>query len=57
MVGGVKRFVNVSTDEVYGEASVGADDGVDEETVLEPTNPYSAAKVREKEGGERGGEP
>lgn len=45
VVGGVRRFVNVSTDEVYGEASVGLDDGVDEETVLEPTNPYSAAKV------------
>ncbi len=27
MYGGVRRFVNVSTDEVYGESSYGADAG------------------------------
>ena len=28
MYGGVKRFINVSTDEVYGERSYGLDEGV-----------------------------
>jgi dTDP-glucose 4,6-dehydratase len=43
--GGVRRFINVSTDEVYGETSLGKDRGLREESVLEPTNPYSAAKA------------
>lgn len=29
MYGGVKRFINVSTDEVYGERSYGLDEGAD----------------------------
>jgi len=38
----IKRFIHVSTDEVYGE-----NDGEDalEEKVLEPTNPYAATKA------------
>eukprot|EP00286_Rhodomonas_abbreviata_P022556 CAMPEP_0181304936 /NCGR_PEP_ID=MMETSP1101-20121128/9441_1 /TAXON_ID=46948 /ORGANISM="Rhodomonas abbreviata, Strain Caron Lab Isolate" /LENGTH=371 /DNA_ID=CAMNT_0023410777 /DNA_START=32 /DNA_END=1147 /DNA_ORIENTATION=+ len=43
-VAGIKRFVHVSTDEVYGEQ--GRDqDAMDEEQVLEPTNPYAATKA------------
>jgi UDP-glucose 4,6-dehydratase len=41
----VRRFVNVSTDEVYGETSLGKEQGLAEHSVLEPTNPYSAAKA------------
>jgi len=41
-VSGVARIVHVSTDEVYGEVPVGE---VDEETRLNPTNPYSASKA------------
>jgi len=38
----IKRFIHVSTDEVYGE-----NEGEDalEEKVLEPTNPYAASKA------------
>jgi UDP-glucose 4,6-dehydratase len=43
--GKIKRFINVSTDEVYGESSLGKDKGCNEESALEPTNPYSAAKA------------
>mmetsp|Transcript_10542 Transcript_10542/g.31746 ORF Transcript_10542/g.31746 Transcript_10542/m.31746 type:complete len:381 (+) Transcript_10542:56-1198(+) len=43
--GKVQRFINVSTDEVYGESSVGAEVGLNEAATLEPTNPYSAAKA------------
>ena len=53
--GAVRRIVNVSTDEVYGEASLGADAGLGEGAALEPTNPYSAAKAG-REGGRSGGE-
>lgn len=42
---GIKRFINVSTDEVYGETSVGCETGLTEEALLYPTNPYSAAKA------------
>ncbi|BDA45547.1 Trifunctional UDP-glucose 4,6-dehydratase/UDP-4-keto-6-deoxy-D-glucose 3,5-epimerase/UDP-4-keto-L-rhamnose-reductase [Coccomyxa sp. Obi] len=45
MYGGIRRFINVSTDEVYGESSYGKDAGVGEDSTLEPTNPYSAAKA------------
>ena len=43
--GGIRRFIAVSTDEVYGESSVGREDGCTEASSLEPTNPYSAAKA------------
>ena len=43
--GKVRRFINVSTDEVYGETSLGKDQGLTESSPLEPTNPYSAAKA------------
>ena len=39
--GDIKRFINVSTDEVYGESLSKAR----EDSVLEPTNPYAAAKA------------
>ena len=42
--GGIKRFVHISTDEVYGENA--HDDGVKtEESLLKPTNPYAASKA------------
>jgi dTDP-glucose 4,6-dehydratase len=43
--GRIKRFINVSTDEVYGETSLGSTTGLTEASRLEPTNPYSAAKA------------
>ena len=43
--GAIRRIVNVSTDEVYGEGSVGSVVGLGEGANLEPTNPYSAAKA------------
>jgi dTDP-glucose 4,6-dehydratase len=43
--GQIRRFINVSTDEVYGETSFGKDQGLMEHSVLDPTNPYSAAKA------------
>ncbi|KAK9842897.1 hypothetical protein WJX74_004089 [Apatococcus lobatus] len=43
--GKIRRFIAVSTDEVYGESSVGLESGCTETATLEPTNPYSAAKA------------
>jgi dTDP-glucose 4,6-dehydratase len=40
---GVRRFVHVSTDEVYG--SLGADGYFTEDTPLDPTSPYAASKA------------
>mmetsp|Transcript_15905 Transcript_15905/g.18759 ORF Transcript_15905/g.18759 Transcript_15905/m.18759 type:complete len:369 (+) Transcript_15905:44-1150(+) len=40
----IKRFVHVSTDEVYGEGETN-EDPMQEEHVLEPTNPYAATKA------------
>ena len=37
----IKRFIHVSTDEVYGET----DSSVTEHTILNPTNPYAASKA------------
>mmetsp|Transcript_73336 Transcript_73336/g.237174 ORF Transcript_73336/g.237174 Transcript_73336/m.237174 type:complete len:404 (+) Transcript_73336:62-1273(+) len=42
---GVKRFVHCSTDEVYGEGSFGNRVIFDEDTSLNPNNPYSASKA------------
>lgn len=41
---GVKRFIHVSTDEVYGEQQKDQE-AMLEEQVLEPTNPYAATKA------------
>ncbi|PWI69034.1 hypothetical protein PCL_01419 [Purpureocillium lilacinum] len=41
---GIRRFVHVSTDEVYGEVKEGGDDLV-ESSILSPTNPYAASKA------------
>ncbi len=39
---GLKRFIQISTDEVYGSVSAGASKETDE---LKPRNPYSASKA------------
>lgn len=41
----IKRFVHVSTDEVYGEGEDFETDPMSENHVLEPTNPYAATKA------------
>ncbi|KAM3559731.1 hypothetical protein MY1884_003302 [Beauveria asiatica] len=41
---GIRRFIHVSTDEVYGEVKHDEDD-VHEASILAPTNPYSASKA------------
>lgn len=40
----IKRFIHVSTDEVYGEQHLDQE-AMMEEQVLEPTNPYAATKA------------
>lgn len=40
--GNIKRFIHISTDEVYGEIESGESH---EHSTLEPTNPYAASKV------------
>eukprot|EP01036_Dinobryon_divergens_P025533 gene25533-34090_t len=41
---GIGRFIHVSTDEVYGEQRLDQE-AMQEEQVLEPTNPYAATKA------------
>mmetsp|Transcript_28349 Transcript_28349/g.40607 ORF Transcript_28349/g.40607 Transcript_28349/m.40607 type:complete len:355 (+) Transcript_28349:132-1196(+) len=41
----IRRFIHVSTDEVYGEGEDFDVDPMKEEHVLEPTNPYAATKA------------
>mmetsp|Transcript_14435 Transcript_14435/g.22256 ORF Transcript_14435/g.22256 Transcript_14435/m.22256 type:complete len:378 (-) Transcript_14435:94-1227(-) len=41
----LKRFIHVSTDEVYGEGEDFETDPMKEDHVLEPTNPYAATKA------------
>ena len=41
---GIKRFIHMSTDEVYGEIKQGENECT-ESTILKPTNPYSATKA------------
>jgi dTDP-glucose 4,6-dehydratase len=42
----LKKFIHVSTDEVYGESMIAADEQhKTEQTVLCPTNPYAATKA------------
>jgi len=44
--GTVKRFIHVSTDEVYGESSFELDaSNTEHSSLLAPTNPYSATKA------------
>lgn len=40
----IRRFIHVSTDEVYGEVKEDDDDLV-ESSILSPTNPYAASKA------------
>jgi dTDP-D-glucose 4,6-dehydratase len=41
---GIKRFIHISTDEVYGEVD-DSDDDLLETSLLAPTNPYAATKA------------
>ncbi|KAK6351885.1 hypothetical protein TWF718_005030 [Orbilia javanica] len=41
---GIKKFVHISTDEVYGEVEEDGDDLL-ETSILAPTNPYAASKA------------
>lgn len=41
--GNIKRFIHVSTDEVYGEVSI--TETSNEKSLLNPTNPYAASKA------------
>lgn len=41
---GIKKFIHISTDEVYGEVRDDADDLL-ETSILAPTNPYAASKA------------
>lgn len=41
--GKLKKFIHISTDEVYGEVEPGVTSSVD--SVLNPTNPYAASKA------------
>ncbi|KAH0449136.1 hypothetical protein IEQ34_022936 [Dendrobium chrysotoxum] len=45
VAGNVRRFIHVSTDEVYGETDAEAVVGNHEASQLLPTNPYSATKA------------
>lgn len=45
MSGRIRRFIHVSTDEVYGETEADAIVGNHEASQLLPTNPYSATKA------------
>lgn len=40
-----KRFMHVSTDEVYGSLELGTDTRFTEDTPLDPTSPYAASKT------------
>jgi dTDP-D-glucose 4,6-dehydratase len=41
---GIRRFIHISTDEVYGDVPVGVAD-LSETSILAPTNPYAASKA------------
>jgi len=43
--GGIKRFIHVSTDEVYGESAYNEIHATEHLSLLLPTNPYSATKA------------
>lgn len=44
LYGNIKRFIHMSTDEVYGELSITCDNSI-ENSLLNPTNPYAATKA------------
>jgi dTDP-glucose 4,6-dehydratase len=44
LYGNIKKFIHMSTDEVYGELSISCKD-CDESSLLNPTNPYAATKA------------
>ena len=41
----IKRFIHISTDEVYGESLFFNEDQKNEQSILCPTNPYAATKA------------
>lgn len=43
--GKIKRFIHISTDEVYGENTSSDPDAKTETSLLKPTNPYAASKA------------
>jgi dTDP-glucose 4,6-dehydratase/UDP-glucose 4,6-dehydratase len=44
LFGNIKKFIHISTDEVYGEISINSEDST-EVSLLNPTNPYAATKA------------
>jgi len=42
--GNIKKFIHISTDEVYGEIDI-EQEGCTEKSLLNPTNPYAATKA------------
>jgi dTDP-glucose 4,6-dehydratase len=44
LFGNIKRFIHISTDEVYGEIEINSRDST-EISLLNPTNPYAATKA------------
>jgi dTDP-glucose 4,6-dehydratase len=44
LYGKIKKFIHISTDEVYGDVSIDHE-GCTENDILNPTNPYSASKA------------
>jgi dTDP-glucose 4,6-dehydratase/UDP-glucose 4,6-dehydratase len=43
--GKIKKFIHISTDEVYGESMLSDEEKKDEQSILCPTNPYAATKA------------
>jgi dTDP-glucose 4,6-dehydratase len=43
--GNIKKFIHVSTDEVYGSLELDSEDSFNENTKYDPKNPYSATKA------------
>jgi len=43
--GSIKKFIQISTDEVYGENTYGDMNAFTESSLLKPTNPYAASKA------------
>lgn len=42
---GIKKFIAVSTDEVYGDLGFGSTDQFTEDSAIKPSSPYSASKA------------